>query len=291
MMRTPRAYLDKGAFNAINLKTLSSHGFQIFFSEAILLDLKNDRTEIYKRELEEINNSDAIYLFTNDNKIYGERRDALMEFLSVDRSIPEIIAPAYRFMNGGGPEHSLSEAMSHQIKLLSNLIQRHSTENISAALEELVKSIPSEERELMDSIKSSKLRSELQSIGKPRTNNTTKRTDIDFAPSPETTSILRRLLPEFPTTFNEIVQSALLLGSIQLGQDKGITSPKDEKSLAAAENGYIDCLHIAYALHCDLFFTSDKSTLTRFKILSRHWNLKANAILVEKAPRRAPPSH
>lgn len=290
-MRTPRIYLDKGVFKKFNPITLSSHGFQVCFSQAVLLDLKNDKTDSYKVELEGLTNSKALFLYENDGNVYGEERDALKEFYSIDRSVVNFIAPAYRFINGGGPEHSLFDAMEQQMRLISSLFNDIEGEEILRVTQKMIEDIPAEEKDSMKSIKSSNLRSEIQAATQKWSKKAKGCEPFDLEAHPEAKSALKHLLPDYPSNFSEILHSAMLLGSRQIGPDRGITSPQHEKSLSAAQNGYIDCLHIAYGLHCDLFITSDCGTFIRFNVLKDLWNLKKHAALCEKAPRGAPPSH
>jgi hypothetical protein len=93
--------------------------------------------------------------------------------------------------------------------------------------------------------------------------------------------VFREVFPEtVPPQKDHRVVCALTLNFLVEQPAKGIRSIRSEPS----KREVIDALHIAYALGCDLFLTTDASTATKYKLLSDFWGTKGSVreVRIEK---------
>ncbi len=136
--------------------------------------------------------------------------------------------------------------------------------------------------EPLKSQKSDQWRIELQMATKfwSQAQGVTLRSVLDQ--NPDLSCELKEYFPDTVPKPEQIQLAAMLLGVLQMGSDRGILSPDDGKSGKAARNGYVDCLHIMFGLHCHFFLTTDKATLRRFYLLNDYWQLGRKCALVSK---------
>lgn len=265
----PKAYLDKGAIGVIRMNLFAEFGWDLCYSEATLMDMKNDRTSSHERELDALSDSKALYLFRDGKQVLSRSGDSREEFARTDRLEVEVMANLYRFINGGGPEHSLWDVLQAQIDRFSadDPPLRSVFESVETAR------ITDAERIQMQEQLASDLRRGQQRATKSWNQNATATLADVFEAHPKMCEEIEGIFPKTPGDFEQVHVATMMLGALQLGQDKGITSPQEDRSRGAAERGYIDCLHIAFGLHCDLFITNDKATFRRFQLLNDFWKL------------------
>lgn len=272
----PSLYLDKGALGTVDLQRVSEN-FQIFYSEATLFDLLNDNSGARDLELDELNKAHALYLYREADQILAVHADAKELMRKIDPLELEIMGNCYRFLNGGGTL-SLFDVMHHQLSVLLKL-----DDEIQDAGQLVLQSISSDQSlEPLKKLKAEKWRIELQKA----TNSWSQSQDATLRSvlndNPELAQQLKEYFPDTLQSPEQIHLAAMLLGALQMGSDRGIVSPRNEKSEKAARNGYIDCLHIMFGLHCQIFLTTDKATLRRFHLLNDFWRLARLSALVSK---------
>ena len=112
-------YLDKGALGLLDLRSVSDH-FRVCYSEATLFDLLNDQSGIRNSELSMLNEVGALYLYRNSDQVLSIEDDAIELMKKVDPLELEIMAGAYRFVNGGG-KLSLFDILHHQLSALCHI--------------------------------------------------------------------------------------------------------------------------------------------------------------------------
>lgn len=269
-------YLDKGALGLFDLHKLSAN-FQICYSEATLLDLLNDKSGVRDAELSALNEVRAIYLYKESDQVRAVHADAQEVMESVDPLELEFMSNLYRFLNGGGTL-TLFDVMHHQLSTLLN-----SDDETRDAGEVLLQSVVSDQS--LEALKEQTPRSwhiELQKATKSWSQSQVATLRSVLNQNPELAHELKEYFPDKPQSPEQIQLAGMLLGILQMGSDRGIVSPNDERSEKAARNGYIDCLHIMFGLHCQVFLTTDKATLRRFQLLNDFWQFERQCALVSK---------
>lgn len=272
----PTLYLDKGALGALDLHRVSEH-FQICYSEATLFDLLNDKSGHRESELGALNDVRALYHYRDSDQVLSVQADANELMRRVDPLELEIMGNTYRFLNGGGTL-SLFDVMHHQLSTLLNF-----DDEIRDAGQVILQSVASDQTlEPLKRHKSDEWHIELQKATKSwsQSQDVTLRSVLNQ--NPELAQELKEYFPDKAQTPEQIQLAAMLLGVLQMGSDRGIVSPNGEKSEKAARNGYVDCLHVMFGLHCQFFLTTDKATFRRFHLLNDFWQLERECMLVSK---------
>ena len=274
----PTLYLDKGAIGAFDLKALSDH-FQICYSEATLFDLLNDKSGLRDLELSALNDVGALYYYRDSDQVSSIQADASELMRKFDPVELKIMVDLYRFVNGGGT-HSLFDLLHHQ---LSNLFDID--DGIEGVGREFLRSAVSDQTlETLKNQKSDQWRIDLQRATKSWNQTQNATLSSVFEQNSDLFSELKEYFPETAPEPEKIQIAAMLLGVLQMGSDKGILSPDNERSGKAATNGYVDCLHVMFGLHCQIFLTTDKATLRRFCLLNDYWKLGRKCALVSRNP-------
>ena len=272
----PTLYLDKGAIGFLDLRNLSDE-YQICYSEATLFDLLNDQSGNRDIELRALNDASALYLYRDSDKVLSTQTDAIELMKEVDPLEIQVMSNAYRFINGGG-SLTLFDVMHHQLSTLLS-----ADDEIWDASQGFLGSFAADHTlEPLKAQKSDRWRVELQRGTKSwsQAQDTTLRSLFDK--NPALSEELKEYYPETVPSPEKIQLAAMLLGVLQMGSDKGILSPDDEKSGKVARNGYVDCLHIMFGLHCCEFITTDKATFRRFHLLNDYWELQRKCSLISK---------
>lgn len=271
---SPTLYLDKGALGTFELHKISDH-FQICYSEATLFDLLNDKSGFRDSELSALNDVRALYYYRDADQVFSIHANAIEMMNKVEPFELDFMAVLYRFLNGGGTS-SLFDTLHHQLSILLNV-----DDEIREVGQDLLTNFASDETlEPLKGQYSDRWRVELQRATKAwsQTQDITLRSVFEQNPN-----LARELAEYFPDTApnpEQIQTAAMVLGILQMGSDKGILSPDDGRSGKAARNGYVDCLHIMFGLHCQIFLTTDKATLRRFSLLNDFWQLDRQCALV-----------
>jgi hypothetical protein len=283
IQKRPRIYFDKGALSLLS-PLGENREYDICYSEALLLDLKSDETQSKFDELDLLNSSGAFYLFRDETVVDAKRTDAREEFANTSTFEVEAMSGIYRFLNGGG-ESSFSGVMNDQFAVFREKLN----ETIgSSAVSELQSQFEMATAELPVGQTAADWHREVQSATKDWGQDQTIGLAQVFESHPELADLRSEFFPSKLPNFDQIQIAAMLLGSLHLGQDKGINSPLEQKSTKAAWNGYIDCLHVTYGMSCDVFLSTDKATIRRYKLLSDYWGLDRAIGTVEKgAPKGA----
>ena len=274
----PALYLDKGVIGLFDLFKLSDN-FQICFSEATLFDLLNDKSDLREMELGLLNEVKALYLYRDrdSDQVVPIHTDAIELMKNVDPTELELMVEPYRFMNGGG-KSSMFDTLHHSLATFFNIDD--DIRNFGPVFLELIESDKS--LELSKDQFPDMWRRELQSATKSWSQKQNMTLHSLFEQNPELALALEEYFPRTTPTPTIVHLAAMLLGILQMGSDRGIHSPDDLKSTKAARNGYVDCLHIMFGLHCHVFFTTDKATLRRFRLLNDFWGFKKSSALVSK---------
>lgn len=272
----PTLYLDKGALGSLDLRKVSDD-FQVCYSEATLFDLLNDQSVIREQELSTLNEVGALYFFRDSEQVHSIHGDAMELMKKVDRLELEFMVGAYRFVNGGGTP-SLFDILHHQLSTLLNF----NVETRDVAQEVLSSVATDQTLEPLKGLKSEQWRIEMQRATKSwsQAQEITLRSVLDQ--NPDLSCKLKEFFPDTVPKPEKIQLAAMLLGVLQMGSDKGILSPDESKSGKAARNGYVDCLHVMFGLHCHVFITTDKATLRRFYLLNDYWQLGRKCALLCK---------
>lgn len=269
-------YLDKGAIGAFDLLK-GSKDYQICYSEATLFDLLNDHTESCYKELKQLTGADARYLYKRDGEVSYEHGNAATFMSKLNTIEIDAMAKVYQFLNGGGQSNFL-DVFKHQISTFLNteIETQDQSDRVINAIVAHEGFLP-----LKDQTPNNWYR-ELQRATKTWSQDKRATLRTVFAQDPD---MARGLEPFFPQSIpdpEKIQLAALMLGILQLGSDKGITSPNELVSEKAAINGYVDCMHIMFGLTCDVFITTDKATRRRFDILNEFWNCNRISALLER---------
>lgn len=272
----PTLYLDKGALGAFDLHRLSDR-FQICYSEATLFDLLNDRSGLRESELSALNDVGALYFYRGSDQLLAIQADAIELMRNVDPLEVDFMPDLYRFMNGGG-KSSLFDQLHHQLSALLNI-----DDEIKEVGQELLTNLASDQT--LVALKNQypdQWRVELQRATKSWSQQQDVTLRSVFEQNPDLARELSGYFSIHTPTPEHIQIAAMMLGILQMGSDRGILSPDDAKSRKAARNGYVDCLHIMFGMHCQFFLTTDKATLRRFRLLNDFWQLNRQSALVSK---------
>ncbi|WP_103332828.1 hypothetical protein [Pseudotabrizicola formosa] len=270
----PTLYLDKGALGAFDLNSLSDY-FQICYSEATLFDLLNDRTDLGEGELRTLNDIRALYYYRDSDRILSTEANAIDLMRKIEPLELEIMASAYRFVNGGGAQ-SLFDVLHNQLSALLN-----ADKDNAGTTQLIVESLVSDQTlQPLKYQKSEQWHIELQRATKCWSQKQDFTLRSIFDQHPDLYLELKYYFPDKVPRPEQVQLAAMLLGVLQMGSDKGILSTNDDKSRKAAVNGYVDCLHVMFGLHCQYFLTTDKATLRRFRLLNDYWQLERKCALV-----------
>lgn len=271
----PTLYLDKGVFGSLDLFKVSE-SFKVCYSEATLLDLRNDLTSSKETELRSLNEIEALYLYRDGEQISCRHDDALALMNQVDHLELDAMTNLYRFLNGGG-SMNLLEVFIQQLTVLRKAanISGEQWSQMTDAETNLATEIAT-----LSSQSSDDWHRERQKATKPWSQDidVTLREVLSKIPGQDRDIMM--YFPESVPSYEYVQLAAMLLGVLQLGTDRGILSADDVRSQKAARNGYVDCLHIMFGLHCNLFLTSDRATFRRFRLLNDYWQLERQCGLV-----------
>lgn len=268
-------YPDQGylTYLAKNQKFAQAHldkGVRFAYSEATLKELK--RSKYCCRELDFLKNYNALFLANPDGDGIGfHASDPKRDFESVDDLSEVMIGGLFSRIVGGGPDVSDDQFL---IELISKV----------PFIDEPMAQAMVKKREFDEAIVSKN-----DFVGAfqrtPRMKEKESLSDFIEGQGEIERAALSQVFPSsMPENADSRAMVSLMLNYVVPRPAKKIGGIKTK----AAENEVFDAFHIAYALECHLFVTTDVSTARKYKILSDYWGLNRHSIMMKKgAPQGA----
>ncbi|WP_420568081.1 hypothetical protein [Thalassovita sp.] len=272
MQQLPYVYLDTGALsffskNDVMSDLVEQFGLGFAFSGATI----GDRYSATKnqREFEFLQQRKAVFLEPNNRGRLEVHIDADPSILlqRYDPFDEKFLGSILNRVAGGGPDISDKQAILRILETIPNLPK--------SLIEKLVDS----------------------RVGPTvSTRNAARKALYDHPKLNENESLksyLARILPKAAAAYEEVFPikppenfDQLRLASLSLNLiDEPAKGLQGERN-SASKREVLDGHHIACALHCALFLTTDKSTLKKHKILADYWAIQSISVFLERIKRR-----
>ena len=271
----PLIYLDTGALSRIIPFDFRTTAFQLAYSRATLLDLKNSSDA--SREMEYLGAQEGVFLEDDGFDVTASQRSPMEVFGQIDDSDVFAMGELYSFLSGGGSDKTGGEPLRNFIvglgsKHLPPSALKRLGAQISKAPElknrDVVRSLDRSHQEIR-SMRPESILKFLENISKTSTER--------IEPSSTPPSFL-----EIQIAYLRLALSGLGPSDGQFKPSPGIRSRNDSRSNKVARHDYVDALHVAYGFHSQIFATCDKPLLRRAKALKDHWGLQVQLALGER---------